>query len=86
MLIGGDFNGRAKELLAALYKMCEGNTDYQVAVDDLVENLQLDRTEMKNLLEYLEAKELVLITTIGGPFLYGHIRITEKGILKVLST
>lgn len=57
----------------------------KVAVEDLVEELELDRTELKHLLEYLEGRNLVEIASIGGPFLYGHIQITEKGILKAAS-
>lgn len=83
MLIGGDFNNRAKQLLSLLSEKSDHSPDTKVAVEDLVEALELDRTELKNLLEYLEGRELIEIASIGGPFLYGHIKITEKGILKV---
>lgn len=82
MLIGGDFNNRAKQLLSLLSEKSDHKPETKVAVEDLVEELELDRTELKNLLEYLEGRELVQIASIGGPFLYGHIKITQKGILK----
>lgn len=82
MLIGGDFNNRAKQLLALLSDKSDQSPDMKVAVEDLVEELELDRTELKNLLEYLEGRELVEIASIGGPFLYGHVKITEKGVDK----
>lgn len=83
MLIGGDFNNRAKQLLSLLSEKSDHSPDRKVAVEDLVEELELDRTELKNLLEYLEGRELIEIASIGGPFLYGHVKITEKGVLKV---
>lgn len=82
MLIGGDFNSKAKQLLALLADLSDHDPATKVEVQDLVEELELDRTELKNLLEYLDNKELIEIATIGGPFLYGHIQITEKGISK----
>jgi len=84
MLIGGDFNKKGKELLKRLKEVTEGNTNSQVSVEDLNENLRFDRNEIKNLLEYLENKECVKIATIGGPYLYGHIQITPKGIAKAV--
>lgn len=83
MLIGGDFNNRAKQLLSLLSEKSDHSPDRKVAVEELVEELELDRTELKNLLEYLEGRELIEIASIGGPFLYGHVKITEKGVLKV---
>ncbi|MFP8488077.1 hypothetical protein ACKGJO_03175 [Gracilimonas sp. Q87] len=84
MLIGGDFNNRAKQLLGILYELCANDTDVKIPVEDLVEELASDRSELKNLLQYLEGRDLISIASIGGPFLYGHIRITEKGIHKAL--
>jgi len=82
MLIGGNFNSKAKQLLALLADLSDHDPSTKVEVKDLVEELELDRTELKNLLGYLENKKLIEIATIGGPFLYGHIQITEKGIHK----
>lgn len=84
MLIGGDFNDRAKQLLAILSDMCDNDTEVKVPVEELVKELHSDRSELKNLLQYLEGRELISIASIGGPFLYGHIQITDKGIHKAL--
>lgn len=83
MLIGGDFNSKAKILLTQLSELCDQNPDNNVDVADIIEVLQLDKTELKHVLQYLEEKELISIVSIGGPYLYGHIRITQKGISKV---
>ena len=82
MLIGDNFNNRAKQLLLKLADRSDHNPEQKIAVEELAEDLGLDRSELKNLLEYLENKELIRIATIGGPFLYGHLHITEKGISK----
>jgi DNA-binding IscR family transcriptional regulator len=82
MLIGGDFNNKAKQVLTVLTGLSNNNPEVKVSVEDLVAQLETDRTELKNLLEYLENKELIRIASIGGPFLYGHITITQTGILK----
>lgn len=84
MLIGGDFNERAKQVLALLSKLTAKDTEAEVPAEDLASELELDRTELKNLLEYLDNKDMIEVVTIGGPFLYGHIKITEKGILKAI--
>lgn len=82
MLIGGDFNSKAKQLLKKLSELSEHNPEQHVKVVDLVDALELDKTEIKHLLQYLEEKELISIATIGGPYLYGDVQITQKGILK----
>ncbi len=82
MLIGGDFNKKGKKLLKELATLSAHQTDVQIVVNELNEALGFERNEVKNLLEYLENKECVKIETIGGPFLYGHVSITEKGLAK----
>ncbi len=85
MLLGGDFNSKAKQLLVLVSDLSNNDPEKKVPAKKLVEELELDRSELKNLLEYLENKELISIASIGGPFLYGHIKITEKGIVKIVS-
>lgn len=84
MLIGGDFNNRAKQLLNILSRLSGNDTDTKIKVTDLEKELGSDRSELKNLLQYLEGRNLIEIASIGGPYLYGHVRITEKGIQRVL--
>lgn len=82
MLIGGDFNKKGKKLLQKLLELSEGETEAQISVEALNKVFKHERKEIRNLLEYLESTGCVKINTIGGPFLYGHISITEKGIYK----
>lgn len=84
MLIGGDFNYKAKELLSGIAALSGGDVQQKISVEEMVEELNFDRTEIKNLLGYLESKEYIKVATIGGPFLYGHVHITEKGLLKAV--
>lgn len=85
MLIGGDFSSKAKTILIKLSELSNQNPEQKIEVSAIVEALQIDKTELKHLLQYLEEKSLINIATIGGPYLYGHIRITEAGILKATS-
>ncbi|RNC85543.1 MAG: hypothetical protein ED557_01870 [Balneola sp.] len=82
MLIGGEFNRKGKRLLKELASQSDKQIEVQVTVKGLNEALEFDRNEVKNLLEYLENKGCVKIETIGGPFLYGHVSITKKGLAK----
>jgi hypothetical protein len=82
MLIGGDFSSKAKTILITLSELSNQNPEQNIEVSSLVDTLQVDKTELKHLLQYLEEKGLISIATIGGPYLYGHIRITEAGIIK----
>lgn len=82
MIIGGDFNKKGKTLLKRLAELSGDDPEEKVKVSDLNETLEFGRKEIKNLMEYLENQECVKIESIGGPLLYGHISITEKGIQK----
>jgi hypothetical protein len=44
--------------------------------------MELYRTEIKNILEYLDELGYLKIKTIGGPLLYGHVSITQEGLEK----
>lgn len=54
----------------------------KISVQDINAELNLDRTEIKNILEYFEGLGYIEITSIGGPLLYGHIKIEEAGLKK----
>ncbi len=82
MLIGDDFNKKGKNILKELAELTGKDTEVKIPVQKLNEVFNYERNEMKNLLEYLESKECLKIATIGGPFLYGHITITDKGIAR----
>lgn len=82
MIIGSEFSEKNQQYLNLIYNLSEGNPQKKIAVSDIKKELDLDRSELKQVLEYLDALQLISIATIGGPFLYGHITITEKGIQK----
>lgn len=82
MIIGQNFNSRAKELLRAMFEKSEGKKDLRLDVKGICEELNIDKTEAKNLLEYLESKDCINIETMGGPYLYGDISLTKRGVVK----
>ncbi len=82
MIIGSEFSKKNQEYLREICRLSQGDTDYKLPVHDLNENLDLDRTQLKNILEYLQELGFIEIVTIGGPMLYGHIKVTEKGLKK----
>lgn len=83
MLIGGDFNKKSEKLLVTAGKLSGNKTEEKISVSDVNEILNYDRNEMKNYLEYLSDRNLVILHSIGGPMLYGHISITKKGLAKL---
>ncbi len=82
MIIGDEFNKKARKLLNRIAREGEMNADLKVDVEKTCKKAGLDKTEAKNLLEYLESKSLIRIHTYGGPYLYSEIFLTEKGIEK----
>lgn len=83
MLIGGDFNKKSEQLLVAAGKLSGNKPEEKISVSDVNKILHYDRNEMKNYLEYLNDRNLVILHSIGGPMLYGHISITKKGLAKI---
>lgn len=63
-------------------RLSEYDTDRSIAVKTINESLEMDRTEIKNILEYLDDLGYLQIETIGGPLLYGHVSITAEGLKK----
>lgn len=82
MIIGKDFNSKAKELLRAMFEKSEGKEDLRLDVKGICEALKIDKTEAKNLLEYLDSKGCINIETMGGPYLYGDVSLTKKGVAR----
>lgn len=85
MLIGSDFNKKCEKLLLETEQISEQSCDASISVEELNENLGFDRNELRSYLEYLNDRKLIELLSIGGPLLYGHIRITKKGLQKALS-
>lgn len=82
MIIGGDFNSKAKEILRIMFEISEGEDGLRVDVKALCKELKIDKTEAKNLFDYLESKDCIKIETMGGPYLYGDVSLTKKGVAK----
>jgi predicted transcriptional regulator len=82
MIIGKDFNSKAKEVLKLMFENSEGKHGKRVEVTFICETLNIDKTEAKNLFEYLESKDCITIETLGGPYLYGDVSLTKKGVAK----
>lgn len=82
MIIGSEFSKKNQEYLQEICRLSEGDTEFQISVQDINDNLGLDRTQLKNVLEYLQELGYIEIATIGGPLLYGHVTATQKGLDK----
>lgn len=82
MIIGSGFSEKYKRFLKQVAELSDNDTDRKIPVKMINEVTALDRTEIKNILEYLEDLGYLKIKTIGGPWLYGHVSITEKGLEK----
>jgi Mn-dependent DtxR family transcriptional regulator len=82
MIIGSKFSRKYHKLLIKIGELSGEKTNKEISVKHLNKDLNMDRTEIKNALEYLEELGYIHIKTIGGPLLYGHITITEAGLQK----
>ncbi|WP_073066514.1 hypothetical protein [Fodinibius roseus] len=82
MMIGSKFSKKYHHFLQKIGDLSGGDTSHKISVRKLNDNIRLDRTEIKNVLEYLQELGFITIETIGGPFLYGHITITKAGLRK----
>lgn len=85
MIIGSEFSDKSKLLLKQIGQIADGNSEKKMSVQTISKDLELDRTEIKNFLEYLQELGYIEIVTIGGPLLYGHIKITDEGLEKYAS-
>lgn len=79
MIIGNEFSKKYKLLLKEIGDLSKNDITHRIPVQKINSKLNLDRTEIKNVLEYLAELNYINIETIGGPLLYGHITITEQG-------
>ncbi len=80
MIIGSGFGKKNQLVLNEIGRLSKEDVEYELSVQDVNYGLGYDRTELKNILEYLQYLGYIKIITIGGPLLYGHITITLKGI------
>lgn len=82
MIIGSKFSRKYHQLLIKIGELSLGKINKEISVKNLNSDLNMDRTEIKNALGYLEELGYIHVKTIGGPLLYGHITITESGLQK----
>ena len=82
MIIGSEFSKKYHQFLKEIAQRSQNDTSRRIPVQDINADISLDRTEIKNVLEYLQELGYISIETIGGPLLYGHITITETGLQK----
>lgn len=82
MIIGNNFNSKAKQLLQKVFESSDGEVGKRINVQLICEELVFDKTEVKNLIEYLDSKDYLKIETFGGPFLYGDVSLTKKGLYR----
>jgi hypothetical protein len=84
MIIGGNFNKKCEQLLLIAWELSGHKLDETLPVVEINKQLNCDRNEMRNYLEFLNDRKWIKIDSIGGPMLYGHISITKKGEAKIL--
>lgn len=82
MIIGSDFSKKNIQFIQCVAHLSKKDTERKIPVKKINAAMEMDRTEIKNLLEYLEELGLIEIKTIGGPWLYGHVCITAEGLKK----
>ena len=70
-------------LLEAGY-VSDFQAEVDISVDDLAEKLKMDRVEIRNLFKYMIDLGFIEVKSIGGPVLYGHISLTNKGLNKAI--
>ena len=83
MIIGNNFNKKCDQILLEAAKHSNFKPGVKVSVKILNDHFEFDRTEIKNILEFMQNRDLIELETIGGPLLYGHISLTSKGIERV---
>lgn len=83
MLIGKGFNKKCEDILREAGEISDYESGYSISVEELNKNLGFGRKEIRYYFEYMNDQKLIELTTIGGPFLYGHITLTEKGVAKI---
>jgi response regulator of citrate/malate metabolism len=83
MLIGKGFNKKCEQILSEAAEISNYESGYTISVEELNKNLGFGRKEIRYYFEYMSDQKLIELTTIGGPFLYGHITLTDKGVAKI---
>lgn len=85
MLVGREFSKKCEDILIEADKHLNESGLKIISVEELNKSLNYDRVEIKNLFQYLSELNYIVIESIGGPYLYGAISLTEKGNSKIVS-
>lgn len=83
MIIDSSAKFQVNELLSRLARLADNKTDELVSMESIKDSSTLDIEEIKEFVSYLNEAGYITVETIGGPYLYGHIAITEKGLERV---
>lgn len=83
MIIGGNFSKKCDQVLLEAAKQSGSKAGIKISVKSLNDVFKFDRTEIKNILEFMQNRNLIELETIGGPLLYGHISLTSNGLERV---
>lgn len=86
MIIDSSAKFQVNELLTTLAQLADNRTDELVSMESIKESSSLDIENIKEFVSYLSETGYVSVETIGGPYLYGHIAITEKGLDRLKKT
>lgn len=79
MILGKEFNELAIGLLKLPADGSDMKSDRLTDVCQVSVDKGLDKTDSKNLLEYLESKHCLEIQSIGNPYLYAEVVLTNCG-------
>ena len=71
---------RCSQIMRIAHKRYHKTEKKRVIVDRINKKVGLTKSELRQSLEILSEKGLLSLETIGGPWLYGHIKLTKKGI------
>ena len=80
MMIGSDFSRKSERILQEVARLSGDKAGERVSVQELNTTLKMQRKEIKHALEYLEGLGYLELVSIGGPWLYGHVVLTDKGL------
>ena len=68
------------QIMRIAHKRFHKTEKKRVSVDRINKKLTPSKPEIRQPLELLAEKGLLSFETIGGPWLYGHIKLTKKGV------
>jgi hypothetical protein len=83
MIIGSNFSKKCDQVLLEAAKQSGNKVGVKISVKSLNQVFKFERTEIKNILEFMQNRDLVELETIGGPLLYGHISLTSYGLKRI---